>query len=227
MNNLIDAESCVKKLNKDGIVKWSNKNFSKLKRQGLFIIHKNTTPGKKRSVFNYEEVVYAVKKNKNDVYEPQSKANDKKRNENQKKEDEGMFHKSVQPEHSVATMSEEDKKKYDANILATIEKLKDMSSEEENDDRPGTGATGQDWNTFKTKQQALNYELDRKLKEGDLMYLDDFKATSEILLGPLNQGLDDLAFSFKSQFPDITDEVIQWLLKRTNQLKVDVQNVSL
>ncbi len=217
LHNLITAAECIRKLNKEGI-HMKKGYFSQLHTAGKVPSH--SKPNSKKDFYKYEEVVTALEEIKDPTKDAQREANVKKR-------DDGIFDKSVQPEHSLATMSPEEKKKHDDDLAATMQKLKDMSSEEENDDRPGTGASGQDWNTFKTKQQALNYELDRKLKEGDLMYLDDFKATSEILLGPLNQGLDDLAFNFKSQFPDITDEVIQWLLKRTNQLKVDVQNVSL
>lgn len=154
-------------------------------------------------------------------YDAQREANAKRRDEDM------LFSEKNIPEESVANMSDDEKKKRDQELVATFKKLEDESTKEENDTRPGVGATGAEWNIFKTQQQALNYELDRKVKEGTLMYLDDFKATAEVLLGPLNQGLDNLAFNFKAQFPDIPDEAIQWLLGRTNQLKVDAQNVSL
>ena len=226
MHDLIDAKSCVSKLRENGIVRWGDKNFAKLKSKHIFIIHKNTIPGKKRSIYIYEEVVAAVKKNKNHAYESQSKANDKKRKEKQVEVDNGIFNKSLEPQNSVATMSDEEKKKRDEELAATFKKLEEKSSEEENETRPGADASGQDWNVFKTKQQALNYELDRKMKEATLMHLDDFKSAAEILIAPLNQGLSDFAFQFKAQFPNVSDDAIQWILKRTNQLKVDVQNVS-
>lgn len=217
MFDLIIATQCIKKLNENNIP-MKKGYFSQLVSSGKIPFHDK--PNSTKKFFKYEEVVKALDNIKDPTRDSQREANSKKR-------DDGIFEESVIPYKSLATMSEEEKKKYNDSLAETMQKLKDMSSEEENNDRPGAGASGQDWNTFKTKQQALNYELDRKMKEGNLMYLDDFKATAEILLGPLNQGLDDLAFNFKSQFPDISDDSIQWLLNRTNQLKVDVQNVSI
>jgi hypothetical protein len=123
-------------------------------------------------------------------------------------------------------MSKEEQRKYNADMAEKYKKLQEMSSDEENASRPDEGSSAADWNTFKIKQQGLNYEIDRKVKERSLMPVSEFKAAAEILLSPLNQGLEDLAFMFKSKFPEVDDEKIQWLLERTNQLKVDVQNVS-
>jgi len=124
-------------------------------------------------------------------------------------------------------MSEDDREKHNAALAETMKRLQEESSDAENNSRPGLDADAKEWNTFKIKQQGLNYEIDRKVKEKQLMYIDEFKATLEIVLGPLNQSLDDFAFNLKSQFPDISDEAIQWVLNRTNQIKVDVQNVSI
>ena len=161
------------------------------------------------------------------IAEQQDPTRDAQRDANSKKRDGGVFDEAVIPKESLATMSDEQKKKYNEELAQTMQKLQDVSTEEENLNRPALDAGSKEWNTFKIMQQGLNYEIDRKVKEGTLMYLDDFKATLEIVLGPMNQSLDDLAFNCKSQFPDVGDEVIQWLLNRTNQMKVDVQNVSI
>ena len=151
---------------------------------------------------------------------------DSQREANSRLRDDTLFDDRNIPSNSWATMSEDDMKKHDAAIAEMMKSLQEESSDAENNSRPGLDANAKEWNTFKIKQQGLNYEIDRKVKEKQLMYIDEFKATLEIVLGPLNQSLDDFAFDLKSQFPDILDEVILWVLNRTNQMKVDVQNVS-
>lgn len=157
---------------------------------------------------------------KNPAYDAQREANEKLR------DIDSVFHESNLPKDSIADFSEEEMKKYNKAIEDKLEALKDISTEEENASRPGKDSTASVWNTFKIMQQGLNYEIDRKVKERNLMPVSEFKAAAEIIISPLNQGLEHLAFEFKSKFPDVTDDKIQWLLNRTNQLKVDVQNVS-
>ncbi len=222
MHELITATVCIKRLNKNNI-HMKKGYFSQLVSAGKIPHH--SKQGSPKDFYIFEEVVIALENKKDHSCADQVEANKKKRGEEQKKDDNGLLDKSVEPQNSVATMSEAEKKKRDEELAATFRRLEDKSTEEENDTRPGVDASGADWNVFKTKQQALNYELDRKLKEGSLLYLDDFKAAAEVLLSPLNQGLEDMAFKFKAKFPDVSDEKIEWLLDSTNKLKVDVQNV--
>ena len=216
MIDLITATQCIKRLN-DNKISMKKGYFSQIVSQGKIPFH--SKPSSPKQFFKYDEVVKALENIKDPSREPQRVANSKKRDDN------NMFSKKNEPKNSLATMSEDERAKYDESLAATFRRLEEMSDAVDNNDRPPVGAGGLEWNVFKTKQQALNYELDRKMKESTLMYIDDFKATLEIVQGPLNQSLDDLAFKFKSQFPDVSDDAIQWILNQTNQMKVDVQNV--
>ena len=203
-------------LGKDGVV-IKKAYFSQLVSQGKIPFHHK--PSSTKKFFKYVEVSAALESIKDPTREPQRQVHSKKR-------DAGVFDEMVIPKNSLATMTDDERKKHSEELQRTVSKLKDISSDEENSTRPDMDAPASEWNTFKVMQQGLNYELDRKVKEKRLMYVDDFKATVELMIGPLNQGLDDLAFNLKSQYPNTPDEVIQWLLDRANQLKVDVQNVS-
>ena len=193
--------------------------FSQLSSSGRIPTHAKT--GSTKKFFKYEEVVVALEGMKDPTRDPQREANAKTR------DDDMLFSEKNIPEKSVATMSDNEKKKYDKDIADKLAELEDISSPEENVTRPQDDSSAAEWNVFKIKQQGLNYEIDRKVKERRLMPVSEFKAAAEILLSPLNQGLEDLGFMFKSKFPDVSDDKIQWLLDRTNQLKVDVQNVSI
>ena len=167
-----------------------------------------------------DEADKAVEEYKDPARDAQREANEKNR------DTESVFDENNLPKNSLADMSEVELKEYNKAIEEKMASLEDMSSEEENASRPKKDSKASVWNTFKIMQQGLNYEIDRKVKERSLMPVTEFKAAAEIILSPLNQGLEDLAFMFKSKFPEVEDEKIQWLLERTNQLKVDVQNVS-
>jgi len=233
INTLVSATSCREYLIRDGVGKFDKGYFSRLLKQGRIPSHKN--PSSKRKIFIYEEVKNALLEMRDPTRDVQRKLNKVKRDDKKKvvenkkeviKECATLMDEENIPKDSWATMSDEEKKRRDASILEAMEKAKEMSSEAENNARPDLDAGSSEWNTFKIMQQGLNYEIDRKIKEGRLMYLDDFKAVSEVILSPLNQSLDDLAFNFKAQFPDVADDAIAWLLDKTNSMKVDVQNVS-
>lgn len=167
-----------------------------------------------------DEADKAIKEYKDPTRDAQRDANSKTRS------DDDLFADKNVPEDSLATMSDEERKKYNDDMAYKYSKLEEMSSEEENNSRPKHDSSSSEWNTFKIKQQGLNYEIDRKVKERNLMSLSDFKAAAEIIISPINYGLDNLAFELKAKFPQISDEAIQWIIERTNQIKVDVQNVS-
>lgn len=170
---------------------------------------------------NPDEADRCLEEHKNPAYDAQREANEKTR------DNDSVFHESNMPKESLADLSEDEMKAYNKSIEDKLAALENISTEEENASRPGKDSNASVWNTFKIMQQGLNYEIDRKVKERSLMPVTEFKAAAEIILSPMNQGLEDLAFSFKSKFPDVSDEKIQWLLDRTNELKVDVQNVSI
>ena len=216
MTVFINATECIKKLAENNI-KIGKGYFSQLKKNGK-IPHKYN-PSSKRKIYIYDEVFSALKDMKDPTRDPQREANRRAR------ENDDLFDDKNIPEESLATMNEEERKKYTADMASKYKKLESMSNEEENATRPTESSGAAEWNTFKIKQQGLNYEIDRKVKERSLMSLSEFKAVLEVVLSPLNHGLDNLAFELKAKFPDVSDEIIHWVLERTNQFKIDVQNV--
>ena len=232
---LVAAKTCRERLSQDGICTWDKAYFSRLHSSGKIPSHPN--PTSKRKLYLYDEVKQAVIDMRSPSRDADREKNEEKREAKKEREQKGvkkeqnascptLLDENMLPKDSWATMSEEEKKKRHDEMQETMNKLKSMSSEEDNLNRPTVDASAGEWNTFKIMQQGLNYEIDRKVKEKRLIYLDDFKAVAEILLSPLNQSLDDLPFSLKSRFPDVADDVIEYLLSKTNSMKVDVQNVS-
>jgi len=217
LHDLIIASRCIEKLNKNDIP-MKKGYFSQLVSAGKIPHHKKS--GKKSKQFKYVEVVKALEAIKDPTRDAQREANHTKR-----KDDVGLLDENIMPKHSLANESDEDKKKRQDEMAQKFKEVEEMSSKEENAERPKGDSSPLEWNTFKVMQQGLNYEIDRKVKQRSLMPISDFKAAAEVLLSPLNQGLEDLAFKFKSKFPDVSDDKIEWLLDLTNKLKVDVQNV--
>lgn len=63
-------------------------------------------------------------------------------------------------------------------------------------------------------------------EERELINVDDAKAAIDALLTPLNKALDDLPITLKAHHPDITSEVVEWLIDHVNDLKVGLKNTS-
>ncbi len=55
--------------------------------------------------------------------------------------------------------------------------------------------------------------------EGELIPVSDAKAAVEKLLSPLNQYLDDQANNIKNHFPDLSEEVVKWIIEENNRQK--------
>ncbi len=216
MKVFINATECIKKLAENNI-KIGKVYFSQLKTSGKIPHHYN--PSSKRKIYIYDEVFHALKDIRDPTRDPQREANSKTRN------NDDLFDENNIPDNSLATMSPEEKKKYNEDMADKLKKLEEMSSAEENASRPKVDSKASEWNTFKIMQQGLNYEIDRKVKERGLISISDAKAAIEIVFSPINHGLDNIPFELKSKFPTVSDEVIQWLLDRNNQIKIDVQNI--
>lgn len=56
-------------------------------------------------------------------------------------------------------------------------------------------------------------------EEGELIPVSDAKAAVEALLSPLNQYMDDQANNLKNHFPDVDDDVIEWIDEENNRQK--------
>jgi len=59
--------------------------------------------------------------------------------------------------------------------------------------------------------------------EGELISVRDAKVAVETLLVPLSQYLDDLGNDLKNNFPNITNEVLEWVNAQNNRLKEQLE----
>lgn len=155
----------------------------------------------------------ALKEYRDPARDPQREANAEKRS------GDTLFDDANVPEKSLATMSQEERAKYDEELQASLSKLKDKATTMNIDDLPDLEGSAKEWNTYKIKEQGLTYALKRRQLEGELITVDDSKAAFETLLAPLNKYLDDLGNSIKNHFPDVDDEVIDWVSCETNRQK--------
>lgn len=55
--------------------------------------------------------------------------------------------------------------------------------------------------------------------EGELISVQDAKAAIDAILTPLNKYLDDMGNNLKNHFPDLDDEVIEWIDETNNRQK--------
>ena len=151
-------------------------------------------------------------------YDAQREANNKAR------EKESLFHDDNVPEESLATMSPDELKKYNEDMEKKLAALGHTAGDEGIKDIPKLVGSAAEWNVFKIKEMGLLTALKRKEKARMLIPVDEAKAVIERFLSPVNQKMNDLPFTLKSQFPQIDDEVIEWLLDHINSIKLDVQN---
>jgi len=162
----------------------------------------------------------ALKEYRDPARDPQREANAEKRS------GDTLFDDGNVPEKSLATMSQEERAKYDEELQASLSKLKDKATTMNIDDLPDLEGSAKEWNTYKIKEQGLTYALKRRQLEGELITVDDAKAAFETLLAPLNKYLDDLGNSIKNHFPDVDDEVIDWVSGEINRQKELLQGYS-
>lgn len=162
----------------------------------------------------------ALKEYRDPARDPQREANAEKRS------GDTLFDDGNVPEKSLATMSQEERAKYDEELQASLSKLKDKATTMNIDDLPDLEGSAKEWNTYKIKEQGLTYALKRRQLEGELITVDDAKAAFETLLAPLNKYLDDLGNSIKNHFPDVDDEVVDWVSGEINRQKELLQEYS-
>ncbi len=55
--------------------------------------------------------------------------------------------------------------------------------------------------------------------EGELISVQDAKAAIDAILTPLNKYLDDMGNNLKNHFPDLNDDVIEWIDESNNRQK--------
>lgn len=60
--------------------------------------------------------------------------------------------------------------------------------------------------------------------EGELIPVQDAKSAVEALLSPINQYLNDLASTIKNHFPDIPDEITEFIDAENNRQKEQLKN---
>ncbi|MCD6432951.1 MAG: hypothetical protein J7L21_02825 [Sulfurimonas sp.] len=69
---------------------------------------------------------------------------------------------------------------------------------------------------YKIKKQKFKQE------EGELITVDDAKATIEVLFSPLDRKLNDLHIDLKSRFAEIPIDAIEWLSDYINDMKKSI-----
>ncbi len=87
------------------------------------------------------------------------------------------------------------------------------------------GMSYADARTFKEVYKAKLAELEYKEKMGQLIQLQDIKATLDKYFGPFSKNLDELHIELKARFPDVNMEAIAWLENHINELKQTVQDI--
>lgn len=153
-----------------------------------------------------------------------------------------IFSEEMIPEDSLATASKEqkeefwDSKKIDEPASESVEDSEDdefIDSDEVFTDKNQKelkklleGATTSNqkvtientfWNSKINKLKAL--EAEKKL-----IPVDDAKKAIEVLIGPLNFYLDDQSNNIKNHFPDLSDEVIEWIAEENNRQKEQLRS---
>lgn len=73
---------------------------------------------------------------------------------------------------------------------------------------------------YKGQLAKLAYEE----KRGTLIPMNDAKAYVTEHLSPVSQRIDDLPFNTRIKFPDMTDELFEYLLNEMNEMKMIIQD---
>lgn len=190
----------------------SKQYVNKMVKRGVIILENRKV--------NPSQADKALAENKDPSRDPQREANAENRS------GDTLFDEENIPDDSLATMSPEERAKYDADLKENLSKLKDQANNLNIDDLPDLEGSAKEWNTYKIKEQGLTYALKRRQLEGELITVDDAKAAFETLLAPLNKYLDDLGNSIKNHFPDVDDEVVDWVSGEINRQKELLQEYS-
>ncbi len=125
MNSFITASKCVKLLKENGVADFKLSYFSQRDAEGIFTHHHK--PPSPKKFFIYEEVVEALKNNRDPRRDPQRAACEKKRHTNDLMSVAGTY-------PSVADMSEEEKQQEQKRLQ---EIFKNQQEEAENMGLPG------------------------------------------------------------------------------------------
>lgn len=216
MHDLINATSCRKKYEEQHGIKMSKQYFSELKTSGKIPNHYN--PESKTKIYIYSEVEKALIDMKDPTRDPQRESNAVARG------DDALFDEKNIPENSLATMSDEEREEYDNDLKSKLGELQNEAEKQGIEDMPDLEGSAKDWNTYKIKEQGLTYAIKRKQLAGELMTLAEFKAILEIFLNPMSQHLDDQPYKLKAKFPNVDNDVIEWLIDDNNRIKAEMQN---
>ena len=190
----------------------SKQYVNKLVRLGVIILENRKV--------NVSQADVAIEDHKDPSRDAQREANAEVRG------DDALFAPENMPENSLATMSEDERKKYNEDIFSKLNDLQDEAEKEGIKDMPDLEGSGKDWNTYKIKEQGLTYAIKRKQLARELISISEAKGVLEIFLTPMSQAMEDLPYKLKAKFPDIENSAIEWLIDYTNSVKEETQNVS-
>jgi len=190
----------------------SKQYVNKLVRLGVIILE-----GRKVNVSQADK---AIEEHKDPTRDAQREANADAR------VDDTLFAPRNIPESSIATMSDEDRKKYDEDLRVKLNNLQSEAEKQGIDDLPDLEGSAKEWNTYKIKEQGLTYAIKRKQLARELISISEAKGVLEIFLTPLSQAMEDLPYKLKAKFPDIENSAIEWLIDYTNSVKEETQNAT-
>jgi len=137
-----------------------------------------------------------------------------------------LFDEQNIPEHSLATMNDDERKKYDDELQSKLSGLESEAQLHGIEDMPSLNGSSKEWNTYKIKEQGLTYAIKRKQLSRELISISEAKGILEVFLNPISQAMEDLPYKLKAKFPNIDNGAIEWMIEYANNVKAETQNAS-
>jgi len=220
MYDLITAANCLKLLKSRDDITYSKSYFSQMVAEGKIPSH--SKHGSPKKFYKYEEVKKSIEDSKDPTRDAQREANNSRKVEPTLMSTAGTY-----PSQADMTEDELDRRLEEIREKGELEEVKRATlagiPEEMGDIKvpeeitiAGAKAEKEFWLGLKNKTQTLELL-------GQVVPIAHAKTVVEILFSPLNKYLDDLPINLKSHFPEIKNEVVEWLIKNINDQKVSIR----
>jgi len=183
--------------------------FSQLKKKGYFKIYKK--PNLSKDFFKIDEVLKSLRDNS--LITEMDKVDNEIEDISIDKEN--LFN-YVQP-----PMTKEQEIEYQKKQLEELQSIKELQQEAQSKKVDGSQA---EWNKYLIMERALKTALERKEKERILINIDEAKNLIESFMTPIIQKMDNLAYEFKTNFPNLEEESLLYLQEYINNIKIEAQN---
>lgn len=190
----------------------SKQYVNKLVKRGVIILENRKV--------NVAQADKAIEEHKDPTRDAQREANAEARC------DDTLFDENNVPENSLATMSDEERERYDNDLKSKLSELQNEAEKQGIEDMPDLEGSAKDWNTYKIKEQGLTYAIKRKQLSRELISISEAKGVIEVFLTPLSQAMEDLPYKLKAKFPNVENDAIEWLIEYANRVKAESQNVT-